>query len=798
MRIPRLAWGRLALLVAIVAVIAGSVTALHYHRQAELARTIADHREQAMAAAEAGRPHVALEHFAWYLAYHNDDAEALYQRAQMKLAAEPTEPEATREAVANLRRVLQLQPDHPTAERELLELYHRLGDHASVRRLAERRVRADPDDLPSARAYAAALAQLGEAREALRAAEAFLRHYGDDWRLHMLALELRRERGEPVEALLDEARALQAEHDEQPGYALLLARLLRQAGRADEAAPWLEQVARARPADASFARLALATMDEAEAYAMGLAYLARWSDELDHDAMRRELAWRLFEAGRFTDLAQRFAGREADDPTLDADRLALWALASYELGDVEQAHELAEAMSRREEDRRARAWVAALRAGRPGDASELGAVVASLLAALEITAQQPFFWALLGEAYATGEEHEFALDTWRYVASLRPSWSTPHVRMAELHLAMGKPDEAIGAARAALTRQPGSVSGAVVLARAWHVHIDAGESDNVAGLFDFLDQVQQVTPGEPATALIRFDRLARLERLDEARSWVRTLLAQPRFVSDSEAMLELLRAVREQTPAVTDELRQAYVAHHGRTAELALADALAEGEAEADAARAERVWARHAEEAGADMEELAWQWARARYLEAVAADAAGEAWAELADAHPAHIAVQLDALGSEATWVHRGAVDRAIDRVAEAMGEATLNWRVARARWLLEADDATRRAGRAISLLADVKEAAPHRLAVRLLLAEAHRVDGRPELALDELREAVQREPASLDLRLSLAELYHDQQQRASARQQATVVARDERASADQRERAAAVLEAIARAEEEG
>ncbi|MEX2388394.1 MAG: hypothetical protein WD534_10965 [Phycisphaeraceae bacterium] len=791
MRIPALAWRRLALLLALVAVVAGVVVALHYHRKAELARTIADHREQAMAAAEANRPHVALEHFAWYLAYHTDDAEALYQRAQMKLAAEPTEPEATQEAVANLRRVLQLQPDHPTAERELLDLYHKLGDHDAVRRLAAQRVRANPDDLPSARAYAASLAQLGNDREALRAAEAFLRHYGDDWRLHVLAMELRRERGASVAALLDEARALQAEHEDEPGYALLVARLLHQTGQTEDARPWLAQVARERPADASAARLALATMDEAEAYALGLAYLERWADVLDHDAMRRELAWRLFEAGRFADLARRFADREVDDPTLDADRLALWALASYELGRVERAHELAEQMSQRDHDRRAHAWVAAFRAGRPGDASELGMVMESLLAALEITAHQPFIWALLAEAYATGEEHEFALDAWRHVASHRPSWSTPHVRRAELYLAMGELDQAINAAQAALKRQPGSVAAAVALARAWDAHIAAGESGNVTGLFDFLDQVQQVTPGEPATALIRFDRLVALDRPDDAASQVRALLAQPRFVSDGEAMLELLRTAREHDLPLANELRQAYVEHHGRTAALALADAMA------DADGTQTAWAQYADDAGVDADDLAWQWARARYLEAVADDAAGDAWARLADAHPAHIAVQLDALRREAMWAHRSAVDRAIDRLAAAMGEPTLNWRVARARWLLEADDPARRAGRAISLLEHVKEAAPHRLKPRLLLAEAHRVDGRPELALDELREAVQREPASLELRLSLAELYHDQQQHASARQQATVVADDEHATAVQRERAVAVLDAIARAEEQ-
>ena len=101
------------------------------------------------------------------------DPDILYQYCKARMNVEEPKGKHLLQAAGSLRRLLQLQPDHIEARRDLLELY--LQFHYSIETIetADIILKDNPDDPQALRAKAIALGRLGKSDQALELAERY-------------------------------------------------------------------------------------------------------------------------------------------------------------------------------------------------------------------------------------------------------------------------------------------------------------------------------------------------------------------------------------------------------------------------------------------------------------------------------------------------------------------------------------------------------------------------------------------------------------------------------------------------
>jgi tetratricopeptide (TPR) repeat protein len=141
--------------------------------------------------------------------------------------------------------------------------------------------------------------------------------------------------------------------------------------------------------------------------------------------VRRALAQRQWQLGRYQAVADSLAAIDAKTPAADAHLLAYRALSLDALGRGGEAMPIVEALARREDDPTAAAWAKAIRAREAEPALPPAERVKAYQAALEDDADVAAIHYLLGEAYGAEGETELAVAAWRKAAELSPSWALP-------------------------------------------------------------------------------------------------------------------------------------------------------------------------------------------------------------------------------------------------------------------------------------------------------------------------------------------------------------------------------------
>ncbi len=162
----------------------------------------------------------------------------------------------------------------------------------------------------------------------------------------------------------------------------------------------------------------------------------------------------------------------------------------------------------------------------------------------------------------------------------------------------------------------------------------------------------------------------------------------------------------------------------------------------------------------------------------------------LADAHPRDAKVQWMALSAKVLQADRAYVGTVLDRLKELLGDEGLNWRIARARWLMDRSAPKEGAVQAALLLADVTRAAPEVLAPRLLLADCLERLQNYRGAIDQLVAAANLQPDVPEIALKLGSLLHDQGETSRSRVYLDQVLANAAASTTHRRRAAELVAA--------
>ncbi|HEX7009038.1 MAG TPA: hypothetical protein VF184_03595, partial [Phycisphaeraceae bacterium] len=273
MRLPSQTKKRLTLLLAIIVAISFGIAGLYHYQQKKRYRQAQEHRQQGMAAYEAGNYQQAVEHLEQYLRQESEDAQALYRYAHAQLQVpEPGNYHVAR-AISALQRVLQIDSQYPQAADELLELYRLTDNSSEALALAQRILQTNPQHRDALRTQAMELARQGQSAQALEAAQACLELDELDWGMRLLSFQLRSQAGEPAQQLVQEAQALREAHPEDPRFEMIQAYTYVLLGDGDQAQQWLATAATRPSPGPDFSITLVQLLDRAQMFETSLKVL---------------------------------------------------------------------------------------------------------------------------------------------------------------------------------------------------------------------------------------------------------------------------------------------------------------------------------------------------------------------------------------------------------------------------------------------------------------------------------------------------------------------------------------------
>lgn len=652
-------------------------------------------------------------------------------------------------AILALRRSLELDPGSAATRSELLTAYLESGYATESLELLDEMIAAAPADPEPRRIRCDLLEQLHRFRDALEASKELARLLPDDITERFRVLRLMVRADLPASEIDAWVAAAVAERPDDPRLLILPAAVAGRRGETVEAAKLLDSILPATAAvrDPEFVRLLAEELDRAGRFGESLDVLMRIEGDAD-PALRIEVLRRLHFAGRSADLLDvaKRAGSGGSDP----ESRALECLALAATGRTDASSE-ARAGLASASDPAAAAWSDVVAHFLGGTADGGVAQKDRLLAACRALPQSALAHQALGESYLALGEIDHALTAWKSASVLAPSWSRPLLHTSRALLATDRRLLAPQFARAAVLRAPGDlqalsnhfeVLGAVANLRAESAAGAPLPKEMLTALDDSGRAVDERLP-------LLLDLLARSDRA-AAESRLRAVLVGGGTATESTYVRLARVAERLELPLV-DEFYALSEAAHGASPELALAKAMSRargGGVESglvvfDALRAK---------SRSGVAELDWQLARAAYLDATRRPDASSEWIRLADANPTVMRAQLGALSSAAVWGDRSAVERIVARIRSMSGPEAVTWRIARARWLLEAPDAEEaQIAEAAQLLNAVTTDAPESTSARLLLATALERLRNPSAAADQLAAAARVAPESTQIALEQA-----------------------------------------------
>lgn len=802
---------RLLILVAGVLTLCLAAGSFYVYRKARIRQEFARLRAEGLAAAQANDHPRVVDRLGQYLRRDPSDEAVLVEYAKSRLLVPAPQNQHKVQAVMVLRHLVGLYPQRIDELRTLLSLYAETGYVTETIGAADMVLKRFPNDAQAMDFKARALLRLRQYDEALAAAQKCLEIDPERAGVALVAVDAMRQNATPAAQITETAKTWKLWDRPGDGRSELVRGYVSlQTGDREAAVGMLRAAASRQWTDVEngkvlvglLERLAPSERPDPKVTAIPLADLSlSLLEQLSKTApgdrtVREALARRYWEAGRAQDVVQLLgSGAEAaDHAALDSETLGLHATALIQLQRAAEAGRIREALASRADDPESAAWAAILRQGEAGapDARRLAELCQ---AALDRNPESAYLRYFLGTAYKQLGEDAQAHTAWTEAAQRGTTWATPLVRLADSHLAAGRYDAAFGAARAAVFRARNDAGANLTFLRVAAECVSRGTFDAAdqaatrSALLADLRQVQQQFPGEEHTLLGQISLLARSADDAERRKAAEliTQAADSDAKPSEQALLRLAAVSRAAKLGVEEKCYARAEKEYGLTPALAYARA-ADRFAGGDTAGGLNVIDEAAARAAAK-DRPSFEVARLRYLDLTGDPGAPAAAAALADARPQDLQVQQTLLQLRTVAADRGLLDRTIQRVRSLAGEQALNWRVARARWLMTfSPDAGLK--EATTLLTEVVRRAPDSAEARLLLGRALRRAGDLAGATDQLTAAAELDPSSVPARLELVAVLQARGEQARAAQHLDKVTGGlaTRASAEERRRAAMLL----------
>ena len=748
---------------------AGVVVQLHRH---EVARQHL--RAEGMAAFDRHDYRRTLVELKRYLSGDRVDPDAIYTLAVAQTRVPRPDQGNLTAARQLLIRYLELRPGDRAAQHLLLDVYEKLEFRHEALALADVLLAGDPTDPAALTAEWQELAREGRLDEALAATRRLNDADPTDVVAQEATLELMSRRGQPARALVDRAQRLMDARPGDPRFELVRAIAAHLSGDPGGTGRWLAAAA-ARPSpDPAFTLTLANAFDRTGRWDDALALLDRAAAApAAAAAVRLADADRLWYAGRIPDALARLADVSPSDRGADPGLLGLRAMLldgaaaapdavadvdrdegpPHSVDDLPAVSAIRSNLAARAADPAAAAASALVRATDPAHPVDDRQAVALTAVAARDDANSAAARFFLGRAYARLGEPGLAMEILAQAAALAPAWAAPRLLLASALLDAGQPAAAEAPARAALDRDPASADARAVLALvAYRTLPPQATAAAIRPVLDDVRSAAAADPADPRLPAAAVDLLARSGADPAAVASAVQYLSAPAATPAGVYRVAAVAAVHQVdvSAAVLSRVATLPVDTPDRAYDVAMALATV---GQADRGRA--LLAGHPT---AD-----WQLADLRFREATAPltlppASLTDAWAALANANPSDLAVQRATLRSPAAARDRPLVDATIKRLHDLTGDDAVEWRLARARFLLEGPTAHAAAAKAaddavVSSMAEVSRVVPHLAEPLVLWATALEQSDDPAGAAGQLRAAIPLAPDDPTLPVRLAGL---------------------------------------------
>ena len=736
-------------------------------------------REQGMTAAAAGDHEKAATLLVRYLRRQPKDIEALSAYVLHREQAELPNFAHLADTIAGLKMLLQADPTRIDDRRHLLELYQRFNMRTEALDAATAILDRMPNDRRTLEIKTELLARSNQHKEALAVADQWIAAAPIDIQAHMARIVLRGRLNHTPEQILGDVSKLCDQHPDDPRFELLTGFAYAQLGNGEQAAQWLRKAAKRASPDDAFTKILINQLDAMGMSEESLTLLQDLSRSGAGREVRHSLAKRLWEVGRWDQVAELLKDLNPANPQTDSTLLAFHAMALSQLKKAEQSAACRQALARRDHPV-ARAWsllldqlLVADQLGNPGGTSPLQPpagsanvtnaggtpaiastpasrqVVSACKSALGRDPYNIYLRYYLGDAQLRLREVDLAIEAWRQVAGENLTWVTPVVRLAELLLERGQFQPALEAAAVAARRDPTSAAAVVALAQAWAANVETGRVGQTEQLLQMVSQIQKELPGEQRTLAIQIQLLARSGKKPQAIELARAAVgANP--APDEQSLINLSALSHSLDLGLEEACFTRSQELYSATAPLAYARAVHEY-ASGRAGDGLRLFDQSAKNATGD--DRLWQAGRGQYLDLIGDAAAQGALIALADAHPKDLAIQQAVLASRSVRGDFAFLQKTLDRIKALSGEESLAWQLAQARLYLESGKGDAERDKAAVMLSGVVQLFPDVAEPRVLLARALISMGRPEGAIEHLSVAARLDPSNVPVALQLASL---------------------------------------------
>lgn len=767
-------------------------------------------RDEAIAACQRGAYASAAVSLGQYLmrpqAAQDIDARYYYAQALRNLPASDG-LENLRQAVAQLRRVVEAQPERAEVWRELLELNLLVGYNTEAVEVAERLLREKPKDPMILRDRARAYARLRQEDKALADSEYCNEQNPGDLETQCLTLALYRERKRKDE-ILPRAEAYWAKYPDDGRGELLMSvayglvetfsreqreaawalakkvdekgELLQAVFRSKEVAPEMYTAARAAGLFAlkaaqrqgpgedeasrlKFIELAFDQLNRAGLYLEATAVLDKMKVPAKDMVRLLVVVRRLWESNQFNRVVERLEKLEVTDAhPANVELMGLKATALVYVKRGPEAVGLVEALKGMKSNKLAAAWGGVVQELLPGGKGEARALAEAARGGLALQRRHAYFHYYLGEAYTTLGERNLAINAYRQAIELQPLWAMPRMHLSKLLLESGQPKEAKAQAQAAVGLLP-AVPTIANLAVVWAANLDGEALAQNKELASWVAQVQQLQPGEEQTLMLHVTLLARTGERQAAEKVVREALGSESVSQGS--LLRLAGISRAERLGLEEACYKRIEEKYGQTPDLAFSRA-AELHGGGKTAEAIALF-----EAAMKKEEGAskpgWRMAWASLLDRVGDSRAAQTWVGLGDdpAMKDNLTVQYAALLARAVQGDKAFVNRCLERVRALTGEQAVGWRLARVRLLLSDRSADPGYSESIKLLNEIVAVAPMDLEARLMLAGVLEQTGNVSGAVEQFSAAAKLQPETVSILMDLARIHQAQQDYPRARE---------------------------------
>jgi hypothetical protein len=744
-------------------------------------------RQEGMDAYRAHEWSLAIDKLGPYVSRRPDDAEAVFGLAIAHTQRPGADAGDIDDAINYLRRYHEIAPDNLVSQDRLLDLLRQTRAWDQVLEQSRQMLAANPNEPVALADLAVALQATGKSAEALKTAQAYNDVNPTDLDGHELTYAIMRAMKLPPQQFLDRARQFEARFPNDPRFKLaeVIAYTLGRESSlsaSDDAATTARQLEQSEiqqllaathdvdPPDAQFVQHAVRLLDLIHRYDEGLSLLSRAADKFSADpAACLTYAQRLWESGQDEKVAKYLdgiTGAASDDTPLIAYKaLALQDLIRDHNRDTDSTALIA-ALTARVDDPVAQGWATALAATAE---KTLRAKLDGLQKAVATDPDNGVIHFLLAQAYRDAQENDLALEQARLAATALPSWMDPHLLCARVLTERGNALNAVGesdqAMQAAAAGNRGDDDATVAKATAFFAYAEAtGDASAYDALATQLDEFHKSHPNDRQLLAIYVRLLAQTNQPDKAKQVVSLAIADAGKDSGPDVLLDLARVCRLENLGMQDQIFDAAQRRFGVTPQLAF-DLAAYRVASKTLTPADALTYLNVSAAAGKGQPWEWKLVTARFLEDAHDTAAGPAWVDLGNAYPDNLTVQRDLLDQSiapSAWTsEKPFVATTVDRLHQLTGDDALNWKLARARWLLDATPADNpdksAANDASVLLGDVLRhaTAGQRVDPHVLQATAMERLGDLDGAVSEMSQAWLLAPSSGQIGFDLMRLYH-------------------------------------------